>query len=88
MKRSREEIDADRALTSAIEAVIAAAFGETGEILQEFVVVAAMQGIDEDGESIDSWLTLYREGSVPVTRALGLLEAAASSLKRDRRASE
>lgn len=82
MPRTPEQVAADEQLTRAIEAV-QSVYGMTEEawVMSEYVVVAAGHRYDDEGESVTAISTLYRDGDVPVHRALGLLTYASTQLR-------
>jgi hypothetical protein len=91
MARTPEQIVADTNLTAAIEAVMAAyEYTDPGimSVTLEYVVVVAQQtysGEESAEEAVEnSFCTLYRDGEVPHTRALGLLTAAQRTLEAQR----
>lgn len=87
MPRSPEQIEADEGLTAAIQRV-AAAYGvfDGGDVIGDYVVVAATQVLDGDGEVKHSYINLLRNGSIAATSAVGLLETAAFDVKAGRTA--
>lgn len=79
MPRTPEQIEADDALTVAIEKVIAAYYeGHRGYVLGEYIVISAQQGWDDDGDGLTATSTIHRDGDVPIHRCLGLAEYAAT----------
>lgn len=82
--RTAEQIEADKALTAAIErALLAYADDGTAWVATEYVVVTSQQRFDDDGESLTAVGTLYRDGGeVPIHRALGLIEYAATRMRK------
>lgn len=79
--RTEEQIAADEALTAAIDRALASrGFTDDGEVSLEYIVIVAQQKWEEDGLN-DSFCTLYRDGHVATTRAIGLLYAATETLK-------
>jgi hypothetical protein len=83
MPRTPEQVEADDALTAAIEQVIRVYYaGEDAYVLSEYVVITCQQRYDDDGDGITAIGTMYRDGDVPPHRALGLLEYARARLKK------
>lgn len=83
MPRTPEQVAADDALTAAIEQVINVYYdGEHPWVLTEYVVVTAQQRWDDDGDSITAVGSVFRDGDVPVHRALGLVEYVGARLRK------
>jgi hypothetical protein len=83
MHRTPEQIDADAALTAAIERVIATYYPtDEGYVLSEYVTVTCQQRFDDDGTGISAVSIVCRDGDVPVHRALGLLNYAAARMSK------
>jgi len=82
MPRSPEQIEADEALTSAIERC-AYAYGvyDSGDVIGDYMVIAATQMIDQQGDVQHSYINLLRNGKISGVMAIGLAESAASDLK-------
>lgn len=82
MSRTEEQIAADNALSEAIERTLAA-YADDGEawVATEYVVITSQQRFDEEGETLTAVGILYRDGDVPVHRALGLVEYAAARMR-------
>lgn len=80
MSRTPEQIDADDALTVAIDRCVEAYHGLDDGISLEYVVIVARQRISDENEAEYSFDTIYRDNSVPTTRVMGLLEAASRTL--------
>lgn len=84
MARTEEQVAADDALTAAIEQTLRA-YADDSEawIATEYVVVTSQQRFDDDGEALTAVGTLYRDGGeVPIHRALGLIEYAATRMRK------
>ena len=83
MRRTKEQKEADEALTAAIEATMQAyALLAPGEMTQEFVVLVATQKWDpEEERASSSYIMLLRDGATASTRILGLTEMASHDLK-------
>ncbi|MDG4832427.1 hypothetical protein O7627_24410 [Solwaraspora sp. WMMD1047] len=79
--RTPEQRAADDALTAAIQQTLDAYAGSGPWLLTEYVVVTAQQGYDEDGDGITAVGQLYRDGDVPLHRALGLLDHAVTRMR-------
>ena len=84
MARTEEQIEADDLLSAAIERA-ARAYGviEDGDMMGDYVVVAATQELRDD-EVVNSYINLVRNGSMASTHAVGLLETAAFDIKMGR----
>jgi hypothetical protein len=75
--RSEEQRAADEALTAAIERVMRAYEVKSPEDnMAEYVVVAALEALEEDGDITSSISFLLRDGKVHGSRVIGLLEDA------------
>lgn len=85
MQRTPEQIAADDGLTAAIEAT-ARAYNvvSDGDMIGDYVVVAATQELESDGDIKHSYVHLLRDGSIAGTVAVGLLEMAAFDVKAGR----
>lgn len=81
MSRTPEQVDADDALSAAIERVLQVYDDGDAWILTEYVVVTSQHRYDDDGEGLTAVGALYRDGDVPTHRALGLLDYAATRLR-------
>ena len=82
MARTPEQVEADEALTAGINRCAEAYQDDnTPWTLTEFMVVAAQHRWDDDGDARSAITLLYREDSVPLHRALGLAEYAATRLR-------
>lgn len=81
MSRTAEQVEADDALTTAIEGVLQAYDDGDAWLLAEYVVITSQQRYDDDGDLLTAVGALYRDGSVPTHRALGLIEHAAVRLR-------
>ena len=85
MRRTPEQIEADEQLTSAIErCAYAYDMYDSGDLIGDYMVICAIQKIDEEGELTHSSNMLFRNGSISGTMAIGLAEAAAFDLKARR----
>ena len=84
MQRTPEQIEADRKVQEAIDACRLAYGYNNSEILMEYVVVAAQQSF-RDGKTHDSFIMLFRDGKIPISRAIGLLEVAKMTFNNDLR---
>jgi hypothetical protein len=82
MSRTPEQRAADAALTAAIEQTLTA-YADDGQawILTEYVVLTAQTRYD-DGEASTAVGALYRDGDVPLHRALGLVEYASTRMRK------
>lgn len=79
MARTPEQKAADEALTEAIERVRRVYDTEAvtaGMTMMEYVVVHAAATWDEEGDGRTSVGVVYRDGDVPIHRAIGLLRHA------------
>lgn len=85
MPRTPEQIEADEGLTAAIERC-AYAYGvyDSGDVIGDYLVLAATQKIDGDGELRHSYINLLRNGGISGIMALGLVETAGADLKAGR----
>jgi hypothetical protein len=81
VSRSPEQVAADEALTAVIEGVLQAYDDGDAWLLAEYVVITSQQRYDDDGDLLTAVGALYRDGSVPTHRALGLVEHAAVRLR-------
>lgn len=81
MARTQEQIEADDALTAAVEWV-ARAYGilEDGDVLGDYVVVGGTQTLVGD-ELSHAHITMLRNNSVAGYTAVGLLESASFHIK-------
>jgi hypothetical protein len=81
--RTAEQRDADEALTAAIEQVLRA-YGEGAwnGVLTEYIVITSQQNFDDDGEGLTAVGSIFRDGEVPLHRALGLAEYAAARYRK------
>lgn len=83
MPRTPEQQAADDALTAAVEQCIAAYYsGDTPWTLTEYVVVTSQHRWDDDGDAVTAVGSIFRDGDVPIHRALGLVEYAAVRLRK------
>lgn len=75
MSRTPEERNADEALTTEVDRVVRTYSPELDlGILTDYVVIAAFQGFDADGED-ETYVTLHpRDGNLPIYRIMGLLD--------------
>lgn len=82
MPRTQEQIDADEALTAAIEQVarVSGVLAD-GDMLGDYVIVAGTQTMDSDGEIEHAHISLFRNGGIAGWAAIGLLEAATFNIK-------
>lgn len=82
--KTEEQKKADGLLEEAIDASLRA-YSPEGEdrtfLTTDFVVVCAGVHFDSDGDQITAYDILYRNGSVPHYRSMGLLTWALASLK-------
>jgi hypothetical protein len=80
--RTPEQVEADGALTEAVERCLRA-YQEDGTAwaLSEYVVISSQHRWDDDGDGITAVATLYRDSDVPVHRALGLVQYAATRMR-------
>lgn len=82
MSRTPEQKAADEALTAAIEAHVKAYVDDGhGWVMSEYVVVLSQHRYDENGDGHTGVGIAYRDGDVPVHRALGLVEYAATRMR-------
>lgn len=82
MSRTPEQRVADEALTAAIEQTLRAYNGDEPWILTEYVVVTSQHTINDDGEPLTAIGCLHRDGDIPLHRALGLVEYAATRYRK------
>lgn len=83
MTRTPEQVAADNALTAAIERVTEHVDDDTdGWVMTEYVVVAAQHRFDDDGSTVTGLVILSRDGDVAPHRSLGLLDYAATRIRR------
>ena len=81
--RSPEQVAADEALTAAIQqALLAYADDGYAWVPTEYVVVLSQTRFDEDGDGITAVGMIYRDCDVPQHRALGLVEYAATRMRK------
>lgn len=75
VQRTTQQIEADDALTAAIEDVLRAYAPEPSVMerymLAEYMVVIAHHGL-RDGEEVTMSNVIFKDSDVPITRALGL----------------
>jgi len=80
-ERTEEQQAADEQLNAAVEAVVAAYFPLEGiRVIEEFVIVVAateMEGEQAQGGTLE----LFRDGSIPSWKAVGLLDSALARLR-------
>lgn len=77
MPRKPKEKTADEALTEAISAVVQAyEYGPDLGILTDYIVIAAFQGFEADGDDETHIMAHPRDGSLPVYRIMGLVDYA------------
>lgn len=80
--RTQEQIDADEALTAAVERVAKlSGVLSDGDMLGDYVIVAGSQTMDSDGEIEHSHISLFRNGGIAGWAAVGLLESAVFVIK-------
>ncbi|MER7169158.1 hypothetical protein ABT336_24240 [Micromonospora sp. NPDC000207] len=82
MSRTPEQVAADAALTAAIEQALAVYSDGQPRVLTEYVVLTSQQSFDDEGDSVTAVGTLYRDSSVPLHRALGLVEYVAARMRK------
>lgn len=83
MARTPEQVEADEALTAAIQRVIAVRYPDDLPFaLTEYVVITSQHRWDDDGEGVTAVGALYRDDDVPYHRALGLLEYATARIRK------
>ncbi len=82
MSRTPAQLAADQALTAAIEQTLAAYSDGQPWVPTEYVVVTSQQRFDDEGDSVTAVGILYRDGNVPLHRALGLVDYAAVRMRR------
>ncbi|MFI1197712.1 hypothetical protein ACH4T9_31250 [Micromonospora sp. NPDC020750] len=82
MSRTLEQVAADDALTAAIEQALAAYSDGQAWVLTEYVVLTAQHRFADDGDSLTAVGTLYRDGDVPLHRALGLVGYAETRMRK------
>jgi hypothetical protein len=81
--RTPEQVAADEALTAAIEQALAAYGDGVPSVLSEYVVVTSQHRFDDEGDGLTAVGCLYRDGDVPTHRALGLIEYAATRMRKE-----
>jgi len=82
MPRTDAQVEADNALSAAIDAVVNAyELAADGEVNGEYVLVVEQQRMDGDGDITHSYCIMLKDGKVSTVRAVGLLETAAFDLK-------
>ena len=85
MPRTSEQIEADDALSAAIDRVVAAyRLDLDGGINGDYVVVVEQQLMDGEGELSYSSCTFFKNNRVSSLRAVGMLEMASFDLKMGR----
>lgn len=73
--KSQEQFDADVALSSAIEQSIRVyTDGADGYTLSDFVVLTAIQRIDDEGMVVTRYPMYVRDGDIPWYRIHGLIK--------------
>jgi hypothetical protein len=84
MPRTQEQIDADDALTAAIEQCWFAYYPDTEPgVLMEYVISARRRSYDEtDGEPLTANALMPRDGNVPLDTLLGLLDYGATRIRK------
>ena len=83
MTRTPEQIAADDALTSAIEAVHQAYYADGVEgVLTKYIVLAQRQWWDEDGDAMTANYMSPRDNGIPLSDQLGLTEYASTRIRR------
>ncbi len=83
MTRTPEQIEADNALTDAIEAVHRAYDDDIEGVLTKYVVLAQRQWWDDDGDSITASYSSPRDLGVPVSDLLGMVEYASTRFRAE-----
>jgi hypothetical protein len=84
VSRTPEQVQADDALTAAIEQCMHAYHGqERPFVLTEYLVITSQQGFDDDGEGLTAVGALYRDNDVPTHRAVGLIEYVGARLRKN-----
>jgi hypothetical protein len=82
MPRTPEQIEADSALSLAVDAVVKAyEMSAAGEVNGDYVLVVEQQCMDEEGDINHSYCIMLKDGRVSTVRAVGLLETATFDLK-------
>jgi hypothetical protein len=79
--RTAEQKAADEQLRAAIDAT-SRAYGNDGGVLTDFVVIAARQSWDDDGDEITYYQTLLPDGVLPIHRILGLADYVSTRYRR------
>lgn len=84
MTRTPEQSAADEALTAAIEQVQAAYHGDDVHgVLTEYVVLAARQYWNDDGDPVTQyWFTPRDDCSVPIAHLVGLCDFALTRYRK------
>ncbi len=83
MPRTAEQVAADELLTEAIHAVVKAYYdGNQTYVLGEYIVIAAQQGWNDDGDGVSANTMIQRDGDVALHRCLGLAEYAATRYRK------
>jgi hypothetical protein len=84
MARTPGQRAADEALIVALERVMAAyQLGDRPFVLTEFVILAGSQALDDDGDALNATDIYYRDGHLPLHRALGLVTYAHEILRAE-----
>jgi hypothetical protein len=85
MKQTPEMIEAQEAVNAAIERLTRACdYHDQNEVNGNWVIVVAQSCIDEEGDIGYSYVTLFKNGHIAITEAVGLLETAAFNMKMGR----
>ncbi|WP_328439134.1 hypothetical protein [Nocardia puris] len=82
MTRTPEQVAADDALADAITAAQLAHHGTAEGVLTTYVVVAKRQWWDEQGGRYVAYYRNLRDDDVPLDEQLGLLEYAATRVRK------
>jgi hypothetical protein len=72
--RTPEQVEADDALTAAIEGVAVAYEWHDGMLLTDYLVLTARQDFDAEGDSRTEYGYMMRDEAMPDYRIMGLLE--------------
>ncbi|MGB7237125.1 MAG: hypothetical protein WBD41_14215 [Rhodococcus sp. (in: high G+C Gram-positive bacteria)] len=81
MARTAEQVAADDALTAAVHATLIAYHGPDPGVLTDYLVVGLRRDWDEDGDPITANYSIPRDGDVPLSHLLGLVEWASTRFR-------
>lgn len=72
--RTPEQIEADEALDAAINKCFAVYWpDESPAVLVDYIVCTNRVSFDDEGDQVDEYGHLYRNGNMPIHRSVGLL---------------